>query len=269
MILTCPECGARFTINPAALGTAGRTVRCGSCQHAWHQRPEAVTLPIPPAESPTPRADPAPPPAEPDPEPPALATPAAPAPNVPATVAAAPEDPGLARLQAFDAARLRKDREAEFVGERRQRVPLAAVGWLALLVFIGAVGGAGWFGREAIVAEVPEAVSLYRMAGIEVPLPPLVGEGLELRDFNSTRHNVDGQRTLLIQGSVVNISDQAKAVPALLAIITDAEGAEISQWTFTADLADLPPGETTTFKTSAEDPAVDVNISLFFVDRES
>ena len=37
MILTCPSCSARFTINTELIGTAGRKVRCGSCGHTWRQ----------------------------------------------------------------------------------------------------------------------------------------------------------------------------------------------------------------------------------------
>ncbi|HVY12400.1 MAG TPA: zinc-ribbon domain-containing protein [Alphaproteobacteria bacterium] len=40
MILTCPNCSASFTVNPAAIGPGGRNVRCGKCAHQWHVDPE-------------------------------------------------------------------------------------------------------------------------------------------------------------------------------------------------------------------------------------
>lgn len=56
MILTCPSCATRYIVNPQAIGSTGRTVRCANCQHQWHQAapsdlPHAIDLaPPPPAE---------------------------------------------------------------------------------------------------------------------------------------------------------------------------------------------------------------------------
>jgi predicted Zn finger-like uncharacterized protein len=38
MILNCSNCGARFAVDPAAVGPAGRRVRCGRCRHEWWAR---------------------------------------------------------------------------------------------------------------------------------------------------------------------------------------------------------------------------------------
>ena len=38
MILDCSNCGARFAVDPAAIGAAGRRVRCGRCRHEWWAR---------------------------------------------------------------------------------------------------------------------------------------------------------------------------------------------------------------------------------------
>jgi predicted Zn finger-like uncharacterized protein len=49
MILECPECRTRYLVPDAAIGAEGRTVRCASCRHSWHQEP-AGTIARPAAD---------------------------------------------------------------------------------------------------------------------------------------------------------------------------------------------------------------------------
>src|SRR5919197_6379037 len=39
MIVTCPACSTRYNVDPRALGSSGRIVRCANCAHTWHQAP--------------------------------------------------------------------------------------------------------------------------------------------------------------------------------------------------------------------------------------
>src|ERR1700758_3076161 len=40
MQIVCPHCSTSYGISPAALGEAGRTVRCSRCKEVWLARPE-------------------------------------------------------------------------------------------------------------------------------------------------------------------------------------------------------------------------------------
>ena len=41
MRVTCPNCGSKFKVPDKALGTTGRKLKCGKCEHKWFQKPEA------------------------------------------------------------------------------------------------------------------------------------------------------------------------------------------------------------------------------------
>ena len=57
MQVTCPQCGARYAVDPLAIGPTGRTVQCVRCSHRWFETIKAAPAasPIPrPAERPVP-----------------------------------------------------------------------------------------------------------------------------------------------------------------------------------------------------------------------
>jgi len=48
MIVTCPNCSTCYSVDPGALGPAGKTVRCSNCAHQWVQRPPSERFYAPP-----------------------------------------------------------------------------------------------------------------------------------------------------------------------------------------------------------------------------
>ena len=46
MVVTCPNCGSRYAVDPLAIGPAGRTVQCVRCDHRWFQTVEGAA-PLP------------------------------------------------------------------------------------------------------------------------------------------------------------------------------------------------------------------------------
>src|SRR5260370_3370664 len=53
MHIICPHCTTSYAIDPATLGTAGRTVRCSRCKEVWLARPEdAIEIAAPAAAMP-------------------------------------------------------------------------------------------------------------------------------------------------------------------------------------------------------------------------
>lgn len=291
MHLTCPSCGVTFLVEPEHLGPTGRRVRCGECGHVWHQerpseadaaersaakaaaapfaprepaaKPAAKPEPTPePAAKPEPTPEPASEPAaktEPTPEPAAKPAPkpaAEPAPKPAAKPEPAPEpvdtgERGPRRTASKPPRRTRERRGASL-----------AVGWVLFLVVVTGLAAGFYFGRAQLVAMVPQMTRLYDLVGLSAESAEL---GLELRDVKSVRRLVDGDRVVVIEGLVVNISGQTREVPPLSASLTDAEGVELDRWTFEAADATLAPGGTTEFETVAKNPPREGNLSIDFV----
>ena len=43
MIVTCPNCKKKFTIDPTLIPEDGRDLKCGSCNHVWLYKIEDVS----------------------------------------------------------------------------------------------------------------------------------------------------------------------------------------------------------------------------------
>ena len=134
-----------------------------------------------------------------------------------------------------------------------------AAGWLIFLaVLLG--GGFGLIaGRDDIVALWPPAARLYDIVGLPIET---VGAGLQLRDVSSTRRE-DGPPTIVVEGTVVNVSNKPREVPRLKAVVRSAAHQDLKNWTFTPGVLVLLPGETASFKAELADPprgAIDLEI---------
>ncbi len=295
MHLNCPSCESRFVVDPTALGPSGRNVRCGRCGHTWHAEggaaeagdqsppPAPLQAPEPAVQEDTGPDDPmplqVPEPAiqedtgPDDPMPTLAPVPTAPEDTGPddptptlAPVPAAPEDTGpddpTPTLAAFDETRQRSHAERQRPppeGKRRS----GAGGWLLFAAVVAILAAGVFFGRQQIMAWVPETAGLYALVGLASADPVPV---LELELVSSERRLVDGEQTLFVEGQIVNPTDRPQDVPPLVATLTDSGDAELKRWTFSADVDALPPGGSAAFQTSTADPPHqgELNLNLDF-----
>ena len=121
----------------------------------------------------------------------------------------------------------------------------------------------------AIQPEFPENAR-WTHGGVMFATVPIVGTNNGREEFGeddpeTVRRLVDGDRVVVIEGLVVNVSDRTRRVPPLSASLTDAEGVELDRWTFEAADATLAPGGTTKFETVAKNPPREGNLSIDFV----
>ncbi len=279
MNLTCPSCGATFRVGSAQLGPSGRRVRCGECRHTWHQK--ALVENQAPAPAPAPVLAPEPEPAA-DPTAEQAAAKAAAQPFAPSETEAGAGDaskpaerakpeppaktvpeaaPGLEEAAFGDRVSRRAFSRPARPLPKQSSVTLA-VGWAIYGAVVIGLASGFYFGRAPLVAMVPEITRLYDLVGIK---DEVVDLGLELRDLKTVTRQIDGGRVVVVEGRVINISNQNRDVPPLYASVTDAEGFELDRWTFQAASASLPPGGTTHVETVAKNTPRGGNVFIDFV----
>jgi predicted Zn finger-like uncharacterized protein len=233
MLIVCPSCASEYMIDPARIGTDGRTVRCASCRETFFVAGEPELSEEELAETEEFHAY--------------LAQQANAWPD---------QRPDLS----VDAENGRSgEGGAEAMAKRRRMpaVPLAALArriaavpkapLLALLI-VGIAGGAV-LGRERIVKGFPAAARLY--AAAYLPVNPL---GLDLKGVRSEIVLAGSDRLLVVEGEIVNLRPQELDLPPLLVSVRGAGGLTLYTWTSEPPRRTLPPGESARFRVRLASP---------------
>ena len=287
MHLICPHCTTSYAINPATLGTAGRTVRCSRCKETWLARPEdaiemadamPATMPNPAQPAQSAAND-----AAADWE--ALAreeegqdAPVVDSPSISAGWPAEGEGsqpggdtdwPSAARQDAEDHAEVpittHRQRLARlFRLPSLPRIPfMPSVGLPTACAAMGALILALMIWRADVVRLLPQTAVFYKMVGLEVNL-----RGLAFKDIKVSNETVDGKPVLVIEGTIVGESKKPVELPRLRFSVRDAQGAEIYAWNAVLEQPVLKPGERAYFKSRlASPPSEGRNIDVRFFNK--
>lgn len=221
MILTCPNCSTRYQTDAALLGDAGRRVRCAKCGHAWHQ---AAATPQP----------------EPEPELPPAGQPVAASPFSDRAIFA--PYAGTAGATAGHAGPEQSSRPLA------ERLPLIA-GWTGLALLVMVIGFSFMHFRQEIAMLWPQSASLYKAFGQDVNT-----RGLKFEDVGYRDETQDGQAVLSVTGKLVNITSHELTVPAIRVTLTDNDRRVLYNWSFSANVATLRPGQAVSFVTRLSSP---------------
>jgi predicted Zn finger-like uncharacterized protein len=287
MHIICPHCTTSYAINPATLGSAGRTVRCSRCKETWLARPEdaiemADAMPATmsnPAQSA--------PPAENDPasEWEALArddegqdTPVVDSPSISAGWPAEGEGsqpggdtdwPSAARQDADDHAEVPITTHGQRLARLFRlpsppRIPfMPSVGLPTACAAMGALILALMIWRSDVVRLMPQTATFYKMVGLEVNL-----RGLAFKDIKVGNETVDGKPVLVIEGMIVAQTKNPVELPRLRFSVRDAQGTEIYAWNAVLEQPVLKPGERAYFKSRlASPPPEGRNIDVRFFNK--
>ncbi len=229
MILTCPACSTRYTVDEAQFPAAGRIVRCAKCGHSWHQpgpepEPAPTPEPEPVVEAPAPAFDPVE----------EVAAPFAPASSSGtrafAPAAQVPQTPRGKALQAI----------------------AVAAGWLGLVAVVLTIGYSAIRYRQDIAAIWPQTASVYSGIGLKVN-----AGGIDFRNVAYKRETEDGQPVLVVTGQIVNLASRELPVPQTIRItLTDADNRDIYHWTIKSPAPALKPGGVLPFRTRLSSPPV-------------
>jgi predicted Zn finger-like uncharacterized protein len=283
MLIVCPTCTTTYQIQPAALGAAGRSVRCSNCQNTWFATPESMLEQAATALVPQPPRDPSPPPPPRAPEPDDFdaatasdfsvesvaptddpvaaaeaaralaqidAPPLAPEASVDAEASAAKFDPGGAEDIETIAARRARHAQIERKERRTALRRLASLPVLIIALLAVLVCAVQW--RTAMVRHFPQTASLFAMIGMPVNL-----RGLIFQEVRSKGEFHDGVMVLVVEGVIVNLTRNTLEVPRLRLGLRNGTGHEVYAWTALPSRPLLGSGDGLPFRTRLASPPSD------------
>ncbi|MBL8536105.1 MAG: zinc-ribbon domain-containing protein [Hyphomonadaceae bacterium] len=240
MILTCTSCTTRYYADDAAIGAAGRTVRCAACGFSWFAEPQ---LELKTTAETTSRG-------------------AEPSSNEPLTrerverLRRAAEQPGPAPSAAA------KFRAQQAERMRRERMRAAVVVWGATGAALAA-SATGMVAFRQDVAELwPRSASAFAALGLDVNV-----YGLEFYDLAVERAFDGPTPILLVSGEVRNIGRDDKIAPPVRISLRDTRSNEIFELVNVVTEEPIAAGESVPFQIRVENPPADaVDLEATFAD---
>lgn len=214
MIIACPVCATRFTIDPQLLGVKGRTVRCVRCKHPWHAQAMLITMPGDEvAEPDAPMIDGVDEPTPPD------------APSATTTTSPVERHDGLKATAMHDAITF-ADPEFDNARKRRRNALIAALiaaFLLAAPVFVWRLMALEMWredSQKSIALDGTPAIRLYQE---------------------------EGRNILRIEGAIINNEGVRRPVPKLAAQGLNARGDTVKEWMIPLSAEQLEPGQRLSF----------------------
>jgi predicted Zn finger-like uncharacterized protein len=236
VIVSCPACATRFSLDASLLGPAGRNVRCAKCGHRWRQEPPAPIEPLPPVElealTDQSGAD------------------QSVADELPAGMA-----PGLAALLSGREQQQKSAAQVVVPPKLKPAQPKRKVGlwpWILLLGILCGLAVAAYIYQGPIARMFPAAQSIFDMFG--------AGENDAARVLQIGNIKSEQRSGLTaIRGDVFNPTDYPLSVPPLMVTALDKDKNPIGEgFRFRTQEAQIAPGETITFRVLYDNPPAGV-----------
>ena len=126
--------------------------------------------------------------------------------------------------------------------------------WTAVVLVLFAFNVALVLGRSDVVRHMPQTASLFAAIGLPVNL-----RNLKFENVRISKDTQDGANTLVVEGSIVSMSDKPAEVPRLRFAARNASGQEVYTWTALPNRSILGPGESLEFSSRLVSPPADAN----------
>lgn len=269
MILTCPECSARYVVDPKALLPNGRVVRCAKCRHSWKEDAPDIDITLA-ADGET---------------------------NAPKKTEPAPEQPASDENTEEDEFAIRRARRNKRPRPLPKGSNLPALqnhkhgdilwGWYGLGAFVVTLVTSFLIFQTTISEVWPPSQKLYRTLGLnnhgglagnethpdgqDTKIAPVTISSENLFKIEDTVPSkiLNGTIiTLKVKGNITNLTDKTQALPLLRIALKDGQGQTIREWTFKSSAATISEGGKVGFSTSLPNPPDDaVSISVTFAQK--
>ena len=294
MRTTCPTCETAYTVPDERIGAKGRKVRCTKCGDEWRVMAAVDETVVPPLPGPAPRSEATASPAV-DPfdaaidERDAVAFDhAAPGPSADVETATADRvretaAPGPS-IEVAETEPAPKAKAAALPLGRRVRIrtrrPFSALRAKALTatasrlapfagpaIFVAAclVVTSVYVFRQSLVAAAPDLAGLYSAFGAPVNL-----RGLAFGRIETLREIDNGQPVLVVEGSITNVTQQLREVPALRFALRGQDTQELYAWSIDPKATTIEAGDTVRFRSRlAAPPDQASEVQVRFVERRS
>ncbi len=241
MILTCPACDTRYSVDPNSLLPSGRTVRCAKCGNSWTEMPpgdmpRSVEAPMMASAPRMARAAPPPPPGdEPDED---------------------VEVPSIEEMTVEAERPLFRPRSAKSPSKKapakkeRNLGPLIA--WGSFVVVVGGLVAGVVLARGMIMDLWPPATQLYELVGLGQEKAP----ALTIANIAPAWETEGGNPVIVVTGVITNDTDEQQPLPKLRGVLLDARQPprEVYAWTFDPPVPMLEARAKKEFSTRVPNP---------------
>lgn len=248
MILTCPECATRFSIESDAIGPNGRTVRCSQCSATWFASADPDVLSLNEIKN---------------------------APEIENVIEQTDQiEDGLPDFdvgdQSADAEKGANEPHAvmrDKAERKKARRRLFGVGmiWLTTLAILVIAATIAYLFRAQIVEKFPSTRALYEAVGVEAS-----ETGLEIQGIRTEFGEVDGIPVLFVNGIIANYDLKPRDVPMVQINFKNDNDEILANWVIEPSKTVLKKGESQSFSSQYPNPPIDATkLVPVFADESS